>query len=63
LAGLSESDEVKLCAFSILDQYADAKRLMKKQLEKDPGLIKKYKDWPAISAECFPDMIADNRVA
>lgn len=63
LAGLSESDEVKLCAFSILDQYADAKRLMKKQLEKDPGLIKKYKDWPAISAECFPDMTADNRVA
>ena len=57
LAGLSDSDEVKLCAFSILDQHVDAKRLMKKQLEKDPGLIKKYRDWPAVTAECFPEEV------
>lgn len=55
LAGLSESDEVKLCAFSLLDQFADAKRVLKKQLEKDPGLMKKYRDWPALSPDCFPE--------
>lgn len=64
LSGLSDSDEVKLCAFSLIDQHADAKRLMKKQLDKDPGLIKKYRDWPAVTAECFPEKIIDsNQVA
>lgn len=59
LTGLSESDEVKLCAFSLLDQYADAKRLVKKLVEKDPGLMKKYRDWPALSPACFPEELAE----
>lgn len=55
LAGQSDNDEVKLCAFSLLDQYADTRRIIKQRIEMDAGLLKKYKDWPALSNECFPD--------
>lgn len=55
LAAQSDSDEVKLCAFSLLDQHPDARRILKKQLEMDPGLEKKYRDWPALNPDYFPD--------
>lgn len=53
----SGSTDVKICAYSLLNQHNDAKRLMRKQLEMDPGLIATYRDWPALSAECFPEEI------
>lgn len=58
LIAQSDSDEVKLCAFSLLDQHPDARRILKKQLEMDPGLLKKYRDWPALSQEYFPSVAA-----
>lgn len=55
LSAQSEDDEVKICAFSLLDQKNDARRLISKRLAMDPGLIKKYKNWPALSADCLPN--------
>jgi NAD-dependent SIR2 family protein deacetylase len=54
----SKSDSVKMCAFSLLDQFSDARRLVKKQLEIDSGLIIRYLDWPALADECIPDEYA-----
>ena len=54
LAGQSLNNEVKLCAFSLLDQHSDARRIIKQQVEMDESLLKKYKEWPAISSESFP---------
>jgi phage gp46-like protein len=56
LAAQSDSNEVKLCAFSLLDQHSDARRILKKQLDMDPGLEKKYRDWPALSSDYFPSL-------
>lgn len=56
LSAQSDDDEVKICAFSLLNQPNDARRLISKRLDMDPGQIKKYKDWPAISADCIPDI-------
>ncbi|MDU8629757.1 SIR2 family protein [Pseudomonas syringae group sp. 243L2] len=53
LSALSSSYEVKICAFSLLGQYNDAKRIIKKKLEMDPGLIFKYNKWPALDKECY----------
>lgn len=55
LSAQSNDDEVKICAFSLLDLFNDARRLIAKRIKMDPGLIKKYKEWPAVSIECLPD--------
>jgi len=55
LSAQSESDDVKICAFSLLEQTQDAKRIIKKKLEMDSGLIFKYKRWPALTDDCYPD--------
>lgn len=60
LSAQSDDDEVKICAFSLLGQPIDARRLITKRLEMDPGLIKKYKQWPALSADCLPESGASN---
>lgn len=59
----SSMDDVKICAFSLLNQSHDAKRLIKKKLVMDSGLIFKYKRWPALSEECFPAEAEKTEVA
>lgn len=59
LSAQSHSDDVKICAFSLLEKPMDAKRMIKKKLEMDPGLIFKYNRWPALSPDCFPEEIDD----
>ncbi len=54
LSAQSSSDDVKICAFSLLGNVSEAKRIIKKKLEMDSGLRFKYKLWPAISENCFP---------
>lgn len=54
LSAKGETLGTKACAFSILEQYSDARRLIEKSLKKDPGLIYTYKRWPALSHRCFP---------
>lgn len=54
LTGKSTSDDVKICAFSILNQPNEAKRLIKKKIEVDSGLYYRYKRWPALTADCLP---------
>ncbi|WP_223518325.1 MULTISPECIES: SIR2 family protein [unclassified Pseudomonas] len=55
LSAQSSSDDVKICAFSLLDKPLDAKRMIKKKLDMDSGLLFKYKRWPALSSDCFPN--------
>lgn len=59
----SSMDEAKICAFSLLNQSQDAKRLIKKKFLMDPGLIFKYKRWPALTEECFPEDAEKTEVA
>ncbi|WXF86722.1 hypothetical protein WDV92_21600 [Pseudomonas syringae pv. atrofaciens] len=63
LSALSSSNEVKICAFSLLGQYNDAKRIIKKKLEMDPGLIFKYNKWPALDKECYLNEICQENTA
>lgn len=63
LSAKSDSDEVKICAFSLLNQPIDARRIIKKKLAMDPGLIFKYNKWPALSEDCFPEKTAHSEVA
>lgn len=63
LTGRSSSDDVKICSFSILNQPNEAKRLIKKKLEIDAGLLYRYKRWPALTAECLPTEVNSVAVA
>lgn len=54
LSAKSSSDEVKICSFSLLNQPNDAKRIIKKKLEMDSGLLYRYKRWPALTPDCMP---------
>lgn len=54
LSTQASSDDVKICAFSMLNQPLNAKRIIEKNLQMDPGLLHRYKRWPALTADCFP---------
>lgn len=63
LSASGSSDDIKICAFSLLSQPMDAKRLIGKKLEMDPGLLFKYKRWPALTPDCLSSLeIANNAV-
>lgn len=63
LIAQSSSDSVKICAHSLLGHEQDAKRLIKKSLEKNPGLLYQYKRWPALNKKYLPSELADESVA
>lgn len=63
LSASGSSDDIKICAFSLLNQPMDAKRMIGKKLEMDPGLLFKYKKWPALSPECMPNLEGINTAA
>lgn len=63
LTGKSSSDDVKICSFSLLNQPNEARRLIKKKIEMDAGLIYRYKRWPALTPDCLPMDISREEVA
>ena len=63
LIAIGSSDDIKICAFSLLNQPMDAKRMIGKKLEMDPGLSYKYKRWPALTPECIPSLENANNTA
>ena len=49
--GHGDSKEVKICAYSILGQEKDAKRLLKMKIESNFIFYYRFKRWPAIDSE------------
>lgn len=45
------SDHVKICAYILLDQEAQAKREIKANIEYDPTKLQLFKSWPIISSK------------
>lgn len=54
LIARGRSEDVKICAFSLLDQAVDVKRITKKKLEMDYGLLFRYRRWPALNKDYLP---------
>lgn len=63
LIAQSSSDGVKICAHALLGHEQDAKRLIKKTLNKDPSLLFQYKRWPALRREYITEELENQRVA
>ncbi|PYD08586.1 hypothetical protein DND62_26415 [Pseudomonas syringae pv. pisi] len=63
LSAQSVAEDVKICAFSMLNQPLVAKRLIEQSLKKDPGLLYRYKRWPALTSECMPNLTNDTVAA
>lgn len=49
LSAQSPSNDVKICAFVILENYPDAKRLIKKEIENDYFAYFRFKTWPIVN--------------
>lgn len=62
LSAQSKSDEIKICAFKILGQDQDARRLIKKNIEKDHLNYHYYSRWPIIEKDFLDRSLPDDMV-
>lgn len=63
LIAQSKSEGVKICAHALLGHEQDAKRLVRKTLDKDPSLLYQYKRWPALRKEYISAELEKQSVA
>jgi NAD-dependent SIR2 family protein deacetylase len=61
LSAQSKDINVKLCAFLVIGNRNDAKRIIKNQLERSYDYYYEYRDWPIIPQDLLDEVIKEGR--